>query len=525
MNSFHRCSTFLFAALGVATAASAQSITLFGQSWRVQRFDYQQEIVWPNPVVPGNTTHLLRVEGAWSLGNGRILVGTSHQDQAVPSTYANFLLEIQVNSDALGNVTGFSYVRTVVENDPALLGSPFDLRTEGLAINSASFGVGANGNIVVADSSASIVRGYDLATGALLPYGPGGVGLPLSPFSGNLSDLTFVPNANPALSRIYAIDEGAPAMRSWLPDGAGALSFPIAGAANPAVGAGDAKGLAYLDESPAWPPAMRASGGSLLVSMGDVRAGLQIFRLDGTEIGWEPVDNTLLPTSGPSIQPKIEAIATDPSTGRLFCFMEKGSLIDNWLWVLTPDCNGNDVADALDLASGLAPDLDGDGVLDTCSSAGTSFCAGDGVDATVTTACPCGNLGAFGRGCANSLNANGAVLTTTGTTASDSIVLHGEGMPANVVCIYLQGDGLTDEVFGDGVRCAGGALVRLRAVQNFGGASAFPNGSETVTLSQRGGVTPGSGALRIYQGYYRNAAAAFCPPETFNASNAWSTVW
>jgi hypothetical protein len=38
-------------------------------------------------------------------------------------------------------------------------------------------------------------------------------------------------------------------------------------------------------------------------------------------------------------------------------------------------------------------------------------------------------------------------------------------------------------------------------------------------------VLPGSGAYRLYQVYYRNAAALFCPPETFNVSSGWALIW
>ncbi|MBK7875333.1 MAG: hypothetical protein IPJ77_06225 [Planctomycetes bacterium] len=154
-----------------------------------------------------------------------------------------------------------------------------------------------------------------------------------------------------------------------------------------------------------------------------------------------------------------------------------------------------------------------------------AFCAGDGLLADHTTPCPCANDGAAGNGCANSVNANGASLAATGAAAADDVVLHGAGMPAVVSCIYLQGDALADVVFGDGVRCAGGTLLRLRTRANVAGASAFPDSTDTVTLSARGGVTVGSGARRYYQTYYRNAAAAFCPPETFNATNGWTIDW
>ncbi|MBK7876888.1 MAG: hypothetical protein IPJ77_14275 [Planctomycetes bacterium] len=154
-----------------------------------------------------------------------------------------------------------------------------------------------------------------------------------------------------------------------------------------------------------------------------------------------------------------------------------------------------------------------------------SFCAGDGTLTDHTTPCPCANNGAAGNGCANSANAAGANLTTTGLPSTDDVVLAGSGMPLTVSCIYLQGDALNDGVFGDGVRCAGGSLIRLRTKTNAGGASSFPDSTDTITLSARGGVTVGSGARRYYQTYYRNSAAAFCPPETFNVTNGIQIDW
>ena len=161
----------------------------------------------------------------------------------------------------------------------------------------------------------------------------------------------------------------------------------------------------------------------------------------------------------------------------------------------------------------------------SCPPAITAFCAGDGALVDHTTPCPCGNNGAAGNGCANSVVATGANLSTTGAPVTDDVVLLGSGMPATVSCIYLQGTATDDVVFGDGVRCTGGTLLRLRTKTNVGGASSFPDSVETVTLSQRGGVTIGSGDTRYYQTYYRNSAALFCPPETFNVTNGQIVVW
>ena len=137
--------------------------------------------------------------------------------------------------------------------------------------------------------------------------------------------------------------------------------------------------------------------------------------------------------------------------------------LDNFLYVLSPDCNANGAPDSADLLSGTSLDVDLDGQPDECEAyLGAAFCAGDGLDLALTTPCPCGNVGAPGRGCANSVVAAGALLSVTGSTAvdpgsgTDTLVLVVSGMPATVACIYLQGDLLADGPFADGGRCAVG---------------------------------------------------------------------
>lgn len=163
-------------------------------------------------------------------------------------------------------------------------------------------------------------------------------------------------------------------------------------------------------------------------------------------------------------------------------------------------------------------------ILDTRQEV-RSFCFGDGVDTSHAAACPCGNNGARGNGCANSLIAEGANLRVAGVPLRDDMVLHAQGMPNTVTCVYLQGDALADAVFGDGVRCIGGHLLRLGSAMNAAGRSSFPDSTHTTTLSARGGVAPGSGLVREYQTYYRNITAAFCPPAVFNVTNAVEIHW
>lgn len=151
-----------------------------------------------------------------------------------------------------------------------------------------------------------------------------------------------------------------------------------------------------------------------------------------------------------------------------------------------------------------------------------SFCSGDGSG----TPCPCGNSGAPGRGCANSVQPSGARILALGTpsVAADTLVLAGDGMPDSSA-LYFQGTqqtgGGAGVVFGDGLRCAGGSITRLGTQSNQGGTSSYP-GAGDPSVSVRGGCVAGD--VRVYQIWYRNAAA-FCTSATFNLSNGVQVVW
>jgi len=146
-----------------------------------------------------------------------------------------------------------------------------------------------------------------------------------------------------------------------------------------------------------------------------------------------------------------------------------------------------------------------------------------------TTACPCGNVGAAGNGCAHSFAAAGAHLEGYGAAPFDNVQLDAAGLPSAAFTLFMQHDAVGDVVFHDGVLCAGGTLVRLRGRNAAGGAALFPDSSfpndATLTLSQRGGVTVGSGARRYYAAFFRNASTTFCPPATANVTNGWVIDW
>jgi hypothetical protein len=154
-----------------------------------------------------------------------------------------------------------------------------------------------------------------------------------------------------------------------------------------------------------------------------------------------------------------------------------------------------------------------------------SYCAGDGAG----TACPCGNNSPAGqhRGCLNSTGVGGQ-LTSTGTAslASDTLVLHGAGLPTSSSGLFFQGTAQTGAgagaVFGDGLRCAGGTVVRLGTEPVASGASAYPAAGDPA-VSVKGMITS-SASTRGYQLWYRNSAA-FCTPSTFNLTNGVWVTW
>ncbi|MCB9916318.1 MAG: hypothetical protein H6828_14415 [Planctomycetes bacterium] len=150
---------------------------------------------------------------------------------------------------------------------------------------------------------------------------------------------------------------------------------------------------------------------------------------------------------------------------------------------------------------------------------GTAFCFGDGTG----TACPCGNAGAAGEGCANSTG-GGAILAGTGSASigSADLVLSASQVPVNQPTLFFQGDnavaGGAGTVFGDGLRCAGGNVVRLQVrVANASGVAAT-----TVNVSSKGGVVMGD--VKRYQAWYRDPASSPCGA-FFNLSNGYEITW
>ena len=161
----------------------------------------------------------------------------------------------------------------------------------------------------------------------------------------------------------------------------------------------------------------------------------------------------------------------------------------------------------------------GDGGSTGGGSVGSSFCIGDGSG----TACPCANNSTNGGGCANG-GGNGAVVSGTGSAsiAAGDLVLSGSDATPSQPGLFFQGDNAINSGngvgFGDGLRCAGGGVIRLQVrFADAAGASAT-----SVDVGVKGGVAAGD--TKRYQLWYRDPAGSPCGAQ-FNVSNGLEITW
>ncbi len=163
----------------------------------------------------------------------------------------------------------------------------------------------------------------------------------------------------------------------------------------------------------------------------------------------------------------------------------------------------------------------------------TSFCF-PGVSGVAS--CPCANPpGVVGLGCNNSASTGGALLSAAGATylTADTLVFTTNGQLATATSIVLQGSVQipAGAVFGQGVRCVGGALKRLYVKTASGGSITAPNtGAGDLSVSARSAllgdpIPPGQS--RYYLVYYRDPMVpGGCPTaSTFNATPSGAVSW
>ena len=164
----------------------------------------------------------------------------------------------------------------------------------------------------------------------------------------------------------------------------------------------------------------------------------------------------------------------------------------------------------------------------------SSFCL-PGAGSVIT--CPCSNPPAgTDRGCDNSAATGGAILAASGGTylSSDSLVLTTSGERSTALSIVMQGNALilNGVVYGQGVRCVGGTIIRRLYIKNaIGGSITAPDlGSGDPAVSARSaakGDVIHAGESRWYLVYYRDGhVLGGCPASSgFNATQTGRVDW
>jgi hypothetical protein len=176
-------------------------------------------------------------------------------------------------------------------------------------------------------------------------------------------------------------------------------------------------------------------------------------------------------------------------------------------------------------------------VYRNCVEQGIGFCFGDG---SLLTKCPCvwpytspAPAAATARGCANSLNFDGARLVGGGALAPapGKFAFRAQIAPGYLDFAFLvKGDtnATSGIAAGDGIRCVDGALVRFGA-HHAGtngaliGIWSYPNSVQTIPVSIA--TAQVAGEIAYYQLIYRDEAANFCNAATVNWSNGYRITW
>ena len=159
-----------------------------------------------------------------------------------------------------------------------------------------------------------------------------------------------------------------------------------------------------------------------------------------------------------------------------------------------------------------------------------------------TGPCPCANLPSGpGRGCNNSLNTGGASLIGGGnasisldsfTVFAASIGSTGaacSGVVTNPLSVLYQANTVTaPSFFGDGVLCAGGLVLLIKAKNATAGTFQYPQLSSDLPISAVSaslGDVLVVGATRIYFVAYRDSCPTFCTPSARNKTNSYMVTW
>lgn len=136
---------------------------------------------------------------------------------------------------------------------------------------------------------------------------------------------------------------------------------------------------------------------------------------------------------------------------------------------------------------------------------GTPYCFGNGGG----TACPCMNTASAGQGCGNSSGLGGTLIASgSASVSADNLQFSASNLlPFQPALLFGANNAINSGngiAFGDGLRCAGGSLIRL-GVQTPSGAGEATWGPSLLTAT---GWT--AGMTRHFQAWYRDPAISPC---------------
>jgi hypothetical protein len=243
-----------------------------------------------------------------------------------------------------------------------------------------------------------------------------------------------------------------------------------------------------------------------------VMAGISSF--DGGPASFKPAGTVLTPGS---------TLIAEWSDGKVLVAEGASSQrIDLGLYPPSSDCSSTSWVSSTDGALLLANAL----AYVAAGTPGTAYCFGDSGSGTP---CPCNNDNdgsVPGSGCANGVFASGARLKGVGraSVSTDTLVLITTGLEPNNSGLYFQAENdLTPgQIWGDGLRCAGGQLKRLGVRLSDPTGRSDTSGYPLPISVKAGNVTAGD--TKRYQCWYRNLTGSPCG-SLFNSSNGYAVIW
>lgn len=144
------------------------------------------------------------------------------------------------------------------------------------------------------------------------------------------------------------------------------------------------------------------------------------------------------------------------------------------------------------------------------------------------SACPCGDPGLAGHGCPNAIWSTGAALLAHGTPALDDVELVARGLPEGLA-LFVQGDLelQSPALFGHGLSCVGGQVLRLYSERVRGGTARAPAPGEPGLRARaaRLGDVLLPGSMRFVQACYRDGPHGGCTERGLGLSSALRVRW